>query len=107
MSVFKLTTPKFDEHSIIINCDCYYPEHGLRMTYFDDDDDYGLIIEVHLTTYKNFFKRIWVALRYVFGYRCRYGEWDEVIVQPESAQEIAQFLTKYADSKGDCERTEQ
>lgn len=58
----------------ILICNCEYPEHQIIIEY---DDRYKEIsFQFHLTTYRNFFKRLWVGLRYAFGYKSRYGNWD-------------------------------
>ena len=35
-----------------------------------------LIFTVHLNQYRNFFKRFWTGIKYIFGYKCKYGQWD-------------------------------
>jgi hypothetical protein len=66
----------------IIICDCGSPEHQL-LIYKDNDfsNDYREVIIVpHLNTYHNFFKRLWIGFKYAFGYKCRYGHWDSIVI---------------------------
>lgn len=58
-------------HSI---CTCYSPEHTVR--WMSDPDEETIYMEVYLNQYRGFFKRLWTAFKYVFGYRSRYGHWD-------------------------------
>ena len=55
-------------------------------------------VSVHLNREHNIFKRIWTAIKYVFGIRCIYGDFDEVIINPNDAdrlQKVVDFLKKH------------
>jgi len=73
-----------------IDCACKSPDHVIRLGKFDDEDEAWL--EVQLPSYHNVFKRIWMAIKYVFGYKCRYGYWDCFIIHKEEAEQIREFL---------------
>ena len=62
-----------DMESHFFVCDCYSDEHTLRFTYDPEDND--LWAGVYLDR-KRWFVRLWVALKYVFGYQCKYGAFD-------------------------------
>lgn len=74
------------------DCACHSPEHTLRFAW--DDEDNEIYTEVYLRQYRNFFKRMWVAIKYVFGYTCKYGHWDCFIMQPKDAQRLKDMLGK-------------
>ena len=93
MPTYKLTTPMFDEHSIIVCCACG-SEHQIQLTYYDDPDDWHLMVSIHLV-HRGFFRRLWKAIRYTLGYRCRYGEWDELLLNRRDAEEIVTLLQSY------------
>ena len=66
----------------VIFCICGSAEHQL-LVWYDDEfaDGYREVgLQPHLVTYRNIFKRIFVAIRYVFGYRSKYGHWDSIII---------------------------
>jgi hypothetical protein len=45
-------------------------------------------------------KRLWTALKYVFGYKCQYGHFDEFVVRPEDADKFISLFQRYkADSR--------
>jgi hypothetical protein len=71
-------------------CQCYSDEHTLKFTYDPQDDE--LYASVYLSQYRNFFQRIWTAVRYVFGYRSRYGHWDCFTLQREDAERLRGLL---------------
>ncbi len=93
MPIYELTNPKSYERSIIVGCACHIEEHQLRLLHLGDEE---MFITFHLTRH-GFFRRVWTAIRYVCGYRCRYGEWDEVVLGEEEAQGIIEFLTRYVE----------
>jgi len=55
-------------------CICHSPEHTLHIEYASDTNN--LIFSINLNQCRNVFKRIWVAIKYIFGYKCKYGQWD-------------------------------
>lgn len=67
-------------------CECKSLEHQITFRYFDDED--MLYVSTHLITHKNIFKRIWVAIKYIFGYKSRYGNWDEFIFEPNDIDKL-------------------
>jgi hypothetical protein len=71
-------------------CQCYSDEHTLKFTYEPKDDE--LYTSVYLSQYRNFFQRVWTAVRYVFGHRSRYGHWDCFILQREDAERLRGLL---------------
>ena len=40
-------------------------------------------------------KRIWNAIKYVFGYKCRYGHFDEFILQRADVTRLITLLQEY------------
>jgi hypothetical protein len=77
------------ERQIMI-CECNSLEHQVTFWYEEEDDI--LYNEIHLTTHRNFFKRLWYGLKYAFGYRSRYGAWDEMMFKPEDLLKLREHL---------------
>lgn len=88
------------EREIFI-CDCHSLEHLISFWYDEEID--SLIIEPRLITHKNFFKRLWVSLKYAFGYKSRFGEFDEVILGFDKQKQLYDWLN----NKYNKEETEQ
>lgn len=82
------------EDNLILICDCHSMEHQMMFWQSADFNDNHLYTEVHLITYHNFFKRLWYGLRYAFGYKSRFGAWDEFIFSKESEEKLKIFLMK-------------
>lgn len=73
-------------------CACNSVEHQLIMTYFTDEKDGHVYCSVHLKPESNVFKRIWKAIKYVFGHRSIYGDFDEFIFKPDDANNLQQVV---------------
>ncbi len=79
-------------------CSCYSDEHTLKIV-LDADRDYPeLTTSVYLNNYHSFFKRFWMAFKYVFGYECKYGHWDCFILKPQDADRLLSIVTKYKEA---------
>ena len=83
----------------ILICDCESKEHKIIFD-FDADfsDDYKeVILSIHLVNHRSFLKRLIAGIKYIFGYKCRFGNFDEIIVNGENYQPFAfmvDFLEK-------------
>lgn len=78
-------------------CQCNSPEHTLRFVL--DKEDNEIYTEVYLNQHNNFFKRCWIALKYVFGYTSKYGHWDCFILKNEEAGRLKHLLNKLKEPK--------
>lgn len=77
-------------------CVCTSDQHTLRFSLDSyDPKDVELYVSVFLNQYRNFFCRIWIAIKYIFGYKCRYGHWDCTILKIEDADRLIDLLENY------------
>lgn len=75
------------DHKEYFECRCHSPEHVLRFVLFGPSEP-----EVCVYTFlrpDSFFKRVWNAVKYVFGYKCRYGHFDEFLMDPK---DVGRFI---------------
>ena len=72
----------------ILICDCSSVEHQMVLR-FDDDKDLGrmVYVEIHLVPFA-WYKRLWLGLKYIFGYKCSYGNFEEMILSSKHAKQI-------------------
>ena len=87
---------KFD-NEILLLCDCESAEHQLIVSW--DNNDNEVYVRVHLPNYKGFWKRLWHGLRYAFGYKCRFGAFEEVILRKEDADALQNVVNHLKESK--------
>jgi len=70
-------------------CSCFSPEHQVIFTW--DGDDFYLTF--HLSE-KRFLKRVFLGIKYIFGYKSKYGNFDEIIFKESDKQEIIDLIKK-------------
>lgn len=73
-------------------CECNNIEHQLIFSYFNDDDEKDVYMSVHLTPEYNIWKRIWRAIKYIFGYKCQYGHFDEFIFKKSDSEKLQKIV---------------
>ena len=78
------------EKSVRIGCDCRTQEHELQFGYFNDEPDF--LYHIKFLSAFPLHKRIWEAFKYVFGYRCNYGHFDETLINEEDALKLRDFI---------------
>lgn len=76
-----------------LECGCHSPEHTLRFVYFDDPPGF-LYLHVFLEE-RGFFERLWLAVKYVFGYKSRFGHFTEFVFSPEDVKKLIATLKEY------------
>ena len=76
-----------------IRCSCGHHEHQAIIA--ADPDDGLLFVEFHLVTWQNILRRAWVAVRYVFGYRSRFGAWDELVMDRGQVEALRDYLSGF------------
>ena len=82
----------------IFICECHSTEH--QIVFYFDEDDYlervHSIVYVHINlNKKKFWERLLHGIKYIFGYQCRFGAFDEFILNPDDAdrlQEVVNYL---------------
>lgn len=81
----------------LILCHCGSPEHQIIARYDQDNELHPpiLYLETHLVTSKNILHRVWVAIKYTFGYRSKFGDWDETCLSKTEAAELRRFLNGF------------
>lgn len=79
-------------------CSCYSDEHRLV---FNLDDGNGLnwrpelYCSTFLCQHQNVFRRLWVAAKYVLGYKCKYGHFDCFIMREEDVGRFQKLILKF------------
>lgn len=77
--MFKNTT---NENDVILICECHSIDHQIRFDH--DKDDNEIYVSIHLVT-SNFFKRLIHGIKYIFGFKSVYGDFDSFIFKKEHA----------------------
>jgi len=83
----------------ILICECNSTEHQIVFNKIDDDsDDKQIYCHIYLSDYPNFFKRVIIGIKYIFGYKCKYGHWDEFILSKKHSDDLKE-MSEYLKNK--------
>jgi hypothetical protein len=75
-----------------IECQCSSLNHVVRLTL--DPQDGELYVEVHLNHCDPWWRRVWNALKYVFGRKVQDGHYDCTILRVEDYDVVRDMLRK-------------
>lgn len=76
------------------NCSCNLPGHMLHFWY-DEGDKHNsptLTVTVCMEPNKNIFRRIWTALRYIFGTRNGLWEYSDTLLDKEGLLDLRVYI---------------
>ncbi len=73
-------------------CQCFSDEHTLKFTL--DEEQPEVYTSVFLYS-DSWLQRLWTAVKYVFGYKCKYGHFDCFLMREEDADRMISLLHKY------------
>jgi hypothetical protein len=77
-----------------LECCCTSAEHLLRFTFWKGECP-EIYIDVQLNRFHGFWKRLWRGIRYIFGYECRYGHWDETVLLGDQVRQLRAMCDKH------------
>lgn len=73
----------------LLLCQCGDPSHQLIIFYDDKQEVPTVYVTVHLSPNRNFLKRLWRGIKYIFfNKRSIYGDFDEIILRPNDADKL-------------------
>ena len=82
----------YSQQSYYFECVCGSDEHTIR--FILDPENHELFLHVFLNE-PNIFLRIWKGIKYIFGYKCRYGHWDEWVLENSDTQQLKEMCEKH------------
>jgi len=88
-------------------CYCYHSEHTVKFVldkgYYELDTgeeserkEPRLSIYVFLST-RGFFHRLWKGIKYIFGYKCRYGHFGNWTLHEDDLEKLENMVKDYKD----------
>lgn len=85
------------KQELLVRCECHSLDHIAELSLFLDDPP-EMYLALHMSTWRGVFRRIWLALCYIFGYS-RHGHWDEIVINKEQAEKIVKLCNTYITAK--------
>ena len=78
-------------------CSCHSPEHTLKFMFEEFSSDSEIAVSVFLAELP-WHKRLFVALKYAMGYKCRYGHFEEFLLDKEDCDRIIEIVGRLKNS---------
>ena len=75
----------------LLICKCSSNEHQMIITVFEDEPE--VFVDIHLTK-QSFIKRLIYGIKYIFGYQCKYGAFEEVILDKTHINSLKEIIKK-------------
>jgi hypothetical protein len=86
-------------------CECSSDEHTLKFTLDELTGDIA-DLEIWTSVFLNqggFWQRLRTAIKYLFGYKCKYGHFDCFIMRPVDVNRMMNLLQKYKELQSKLE----
>ena len=78
----------------VIICECHSLEHQVIFHYDKEWDEISMSVHLHEPSF-------WRRLKYLFGYKSRFGAWDEVLVSREKLQRTLEKIIEETKKESD------
>ena len=78
-------------------CVCSSKEHTFCVTSEESNDDWPpeLLISLQLIQPRNLFKKLIISIKYLFGYKCRFGNWDVINLEEDETNRLIILLHQH------------
>ena len=73
----------------VLECACYSNEHIILLDANKEDKE--IYLSIHLARLP-WYERIIHAIKYIFGYGCKYGNFEEIIITEKNAKKIKEYI---------------
>jgi hypothetical protein len=87
-----------DLETDIFICECYSSEHQFLFHYLEDENRNEVSVQPHLVK-RPLLYRIKYAFKYIFGYKSRYGAWDEFLFNSDDIPKLQKVISFLEQSK--------
>ena len=77
------------KNSGVILCSCMCPEHNIIYTKDLDDPEVWLHYALER---KVWYKRIWLGIKYIFGFRSRFGMYGEMLITGANVDKLEDIV---------------
>ena len=86
-------TSKFEDSSEVFRCACGHLNHMVVCNVYSFDEPAMFSLSVTADNYVRWYERIWVAIKYIFGYPSL--SWHDVILDDTSVYNLGKKIEYY------------
>lgn len=74
-----------------VECSCHTLEHTMALYHDDDHPELHMFLNLK---HRPFHKRVWYGIKYIFGGKCRFGMYDDFLIDENSADVLIKELQR-------------
>lgn len=82
----------------LIICECNSTEHQMVIYYEENNGHPMVFVHIHLNK-QSFWKRLVYGIKYIFGRQCKYGAFEEIILNPKDAPKFKKIFSYLSNEK--------
>lgn len=71
-------------------CECHDPNHNFVVEYDPEYKEFA--VQIHMSHFAGFFRRLWIAFKYVFKIGTTFDHYSSVHLTEEQVKELKSFL---------------
>lgn len=87
-----------DNKTYYFECACHSPDHTIGISF--DAEEKEVTLHTQLAEHNGFFKRVVLAVKYIFGHTPSYGHWDTTLMNEEKFMDLYNLMTRYIHTVG-------
>ena len=77
----------------MFECACHHNEHLFTITF--DSEDKLAYVEIQLNHYLPWWRRCLIGLKYMRGFKSKYGYWSETVLDTPSTKKLEKLLKTF------------
>lgn len=89
MTIFQNVVDNAERCAYIVRCDCGGSDHDIELSWYRGDDE--IYFHYHLPK-QTFWKRVTSAIKHIFGYRSKYGDFGEVVLFKKDVEKLSSIF---------------
>jgi hypothetical protein len=99
MTIFKQTEIKNGFDGVYFECDCSSDEHIFKLGWDVEDEADWMWLHVRLRHHYSFWRRFNYAIKYLFGYKSKFGAFEEFLITKDDAKELSVIFKEYSEKQ--------
>lgn len=81
--------------SCFLECQCLCDSHLIKFQLESCNDDVDLYVSMIMDQHNNYLSRLFIAIKYLFGFRCDDCQWDCTLLKVKDVDKLISMLYRY------------
>jgi len=106
-----MSEDRYSDSHLTIECVCESPEHQISFSYIPTykcangiyQSPEEMYLSIYLSPVHKFWRRVLNGIKYMFGYRCKWGDFDNVCLDLTRVKEIREIMDRFIKEEETCQ----